>query len=67
MRVNRRQAATAVKVVRVIMEVTKPQGAFMGVPIIGGMVDSVIGIATGAVAGIAPQLLALVRGLGVPV
>ncbi|MEY9998155.1 hypothetical protein ABIE67_010276 [Streptomyces sp. V4I8] len=39
----------------------------MGLPIVGGMVDSVIGIVTGAVAGIAPQVLALLHGLGVPV
>ncbi|MDQ0798130.1 hypothetical protein QFZ58_006618 [Streptomyces sp. B1I3] len=39
----------------------------MGLPIIGGVVDSVIGILNGTVAGIAPQLLALARGLGVPV
>jgi hypothetical protein len=39
----------------------------MGVPIVGGMIDSVVGIVTGAVAGIAPQVLALLRGLGVPV
>ncbi len=39
----------------------------MGVPIVGGMVDSVIGIVSGAGAGIVPQVLALVRGLGVPV
>lgn len=39
----------------------------MGVPIVGGLVDSVIGIVSGAVAGIAPQVLALVGGLGVPV
>lgn len=39
----------------------------MGVPIVGGLIDSVIGIVTGAGAGIVPQALALVRGLGVPV
>jgi hypothetical protein len=38
----------------------------MGLPIIGGMVDSVIGIITGAVYGIAPQLAALLHSLGFP-
>ncbi|MBB6440197.1 hypothetical protein HNQ79_006710 [Streptomyces candidus] len=32
----------------------------MGVPIIGGLIDSVVGIVGGAVAGILPQLGALV-------
>lgn len=32
-----------------------------------GLIDSVIGIVLGAVNGIAPQLGALLRGLGVPV
>ncbi|GAA0499683.1 hypothetical protein GCM10009544_67220 [Streptomyces stramineus] len=45
----------------------QPQEGFMGVPVTGGLIDSVIGIVTGAVAGIAPQALALVRGPGVPV
>jgi hypothetical protein len=39
----------------------------MGLPIIGGLIDSVIGIVTGTVAGILPQVLALASGLGVPV
>jgi hypothetical protein len=39
----------------------------MGVPIAGGLIDSVVGILTGTVYGIAPQLAALLRSLGVPV
>jgi hypothetical protein len=39
----------------------------MGLPVVGGLIDSVIGIVTGTVAGILPQLLALVSGLGLPV
>jgi hypothetical protein len=39
---------------------------FMGVPILGGLIDSVIGIITGAVYGIAPQLVALLHSLGLP-
>ncbi len=36
-------------------------------PIIGGLVESVVGIITGTIFGIAPQLGALLRGLGLPV
>ena len=39
----------------------------MGLPIVGGLVDSVVGILTGTVFGIAPQLAALLRSLGLPV
>jgi hypothetical protein len=39
----------------------------MGLPIVGGLISSVIGILTGTVYGIAPQLPALLRSLGVPV
>jgi hypothetical protein len=39
----------------------------MGAPIIGGLLDSVVGIITGTIFGIAPQLGALLRGLGLPV
>jgi hypothetical protein len=38
----------------------------MGAPVIGGLIDSVIGIITGAVFGIAPQLGALLHSLGLP-
>ena len=38
----------------------------MGVPILGGMIDSIIGIITGTVYGIAPQLGALLHSLGLP-
>jgi hypothetical protein len=38
----------------------------MGAPAIGGLIDSVIGILTGAVYGIAPQLAALLHSLGLP-
>ena len=38
----------------------------MGVPVLGGLIDSVIGIITGAVYGIAPQLAALLHSLGLP-
>ena len=38
----------------------------MGLPTIGGLLDSVIGILTGAVYGIAPQLRALPSSLGLP-
>lgn len=37
----------------------------MGIPILGGLIDSVIGIVTGAVNGIAPQVLAILHSLGV--
>jgi len=33
----------------------------MGVPVLGGLIDSVIGIITGTVFGIAPQLGALLH------
>jgi hypothetical protein len=36
------------------------------VPIVGGLIDSVIGILVGAVHGIAPQVLALLASLGLP-
>jgi hypothetical protein len=36
-----------------------------GLPIVGGLIDSVIGIRTGTVFGIAPQLAALLRSLGI--
>jgi hypothetical protein len=39
----------------------------MGAPVIGGLVDSVVGIITGTVFGIAPQLAALLHSLGLPV
>lgn len=39
----------------------------MGLPVVGGLIDSVIGIVLGAVNGIAPQAGALLRGMGVPV
>jgi len=39
----------------------------MGLPIVGGMIDSVIGILTGTVFGIVPQVPALLRSLGIPV
>jgi len=39
----------------------------MGLPLVGGLIDSVIGILTGTVFGIAPQLPALLRSLGIPV
>jgi hypothetical protein len=39
----------------------------MGAPTIGGLIDSVIGILTGTVFGIAPQVAALLRSLGLPV
>jgi hypothetical protein len=38
----------------------------MGLPVIGGLVDSVIGIVTGTVYGIAPQVAALLHSLGLP-
>ncbi len=37
----------------------------MGIPILGGLIDSVVGIVTGAVNGIAPQVLAILHSLGV--
>jgi len=39
----------------------------MGLPVVGGLIDSVVGILTGTVFGIAPQLAALLRSLGLPV
>jgi hypothetical protein len=39
----------------------------MGLPVIGGLLDSVVGIITGTIFGIAPQLPALLRSLGIPV
>ena len=38
----------------------------MSIPLVGGLIDSVIGILVGAVYGIAPQVLALLASLGVP-
>jgi len=38
----------------------------MGLPIIGGLLSSVIGILTGTVFGVVPQLGALLRSLGFP-
>jgi hypothetical protein len=38
----------------------------MGLPLVGGLLDSVIGILTGTVYGIAPQLGALLSSLGLP-
>jgi hypothetical protein len=38
----------------------------MGLPIVGGLLDSVVGILTGTVYGIAPQVLALLSSLGLP-
>ena len=38
----------------------------MGLPVLGGFIDSIIGIITGAIAGIAPQLPGLLQALGVP-
>lgn len=38
----------------------------VAVPIVGGLIDSVIGILTGTLFGIAPQLAALLRSLGLP-
>jgi hypothetical protein len=39
----------------------------MGVPVLGGFIDSVIGILTGTFYGIAPQAGALLHSLGLPV
>jgi len=38
----------------------------MGIPGLGGLIDSVIGILTGTVYGIAPQVLAFLASLGLP-
>ena len=38
----------------------------VSVPVLGGLIDSVVGIITGAVYGVAPQLAALLHSLGVP-
>lgn len=38
----------------------------MGLPIVGGLVDSVVGIVAGTVYGVVPQLGALLGGLGLP-
>ncbi len=38
----------------------------MSLPLVGGLIDSVIGILVGAVHGIAPQVLALLASLGLP-
>jgi hypothetical protein len=40
---------------------------FSSVPIVGGLLDSVLGIITGTVFGIAPQLGALLHSLGLPI
>ncbi len=39
----------------------------MGAPVVGGLLDSVVGILTGTVYGIVPQLGALLSSLGLPV
>ena len=39
----------------------------MGLPLVGGLIDSVIGILTGTIFGIAPQVPALLRSLGIPI
>jgi hypothetical protein len=36
----------------------------MGFPILGGLLDSIIGILTGTVNAIAPQVLAMLHSLG---
>jgi hypothetical protein len=36
------------------------------VPVLGGLIDSFVGILTGAVNGTAPQLVALLHSLGLP-
>ena len=41
-------------------------GPVFGLPIVGGLISSVIGIVTGTVYGIAPQLGALIKSLGLP-
>jgi hypothetical protein len=38
----------------------------MGIPGLGGLIDSVIGILTGTFYGIAPQVLAFLASLGLP-
>lgn len=38
----------------------------MGVPVLGGFIDSVIGILTGTFYGIAPQVAAFLDSLGLP-
>jgi hypothetical protein len=38
----------------------------MGAPVVGGLLDSVLGIITGTIFGIAPQLGALLHSLGLP-
>jgi hypothetical protein len=40
--------------------------SLMGVPGLGGFIDSVIGILTGTFYGIAPQVLAFLASLGLP-
>jgi len=40
---------------------------FAAIPVVGGLLDSVLGILTGTVYGIVPQLPALLRSLGIPV
>jgi hypothetical protein len=39
----------------------------VGRPIVAGLIESVVGIPTGIVFGIAPQFAALPRSLGLPV
>jgi hypothetical protein len=38
----------------------------MSVPLVGGLIDPSIGILTGTVDGIAPQVFALLASLGLP-
>lgn len=40
---------------------------FSAIPVVGGLLDSVLGIITGAVFGIGPQLPALLQSLGIPI
>lgn len=37
----------------------------MGIPILGGFLDSVVGILTGTVYGIVPQVLAILASVGI--
>jgi hypothetical protein len=55
---------------RTFLTTRRPQKAkwfLMGVPLLGGLLDSVVGILTGTVYGISPQVLALLSSLGLPV
>ena len=55
------------EVVQAFPIVPKKERYSMGLPIVGGLISSVVGILTGTAYGIAPQLPALLRSLGVPV